>query len=77
MTFYRNPEYSLKRKVGETVEKILSLMKKKPSITQKELIDKTGLTRRGVEWNIKKLKEEGFIRRVGSDRSGHWEVIKK
>ncbi|MGD9153835.1 MAG: winged helix-turn-helix domain-containing protein [Gammaproteobacteria bacterium] len=59
------------------MEKILSLMKENPSITQKELIDKTGLTRRGVEWNIKKLKEEGFIRRVGSDRSGHWEVIKK
>ena len=58
------------------MEKILSLIMTNPKITQKELMDKTGLTRRGIEWNLKKLKNEKRIRRIGSDRSGYWKVIK-
>lgn len=34
----------------------------------------TGLSRRGVEWNLKSLKSRGLIRRVGPSRGGHWEV---
>jgi len=51
------------------------LIKVEPRITQKQIMDNTGLTRRGVEWNLKKLKEEGRIKRVGPDRGGHWEVL--
>lgn len=75
--FYRNSQYSLKKTddtVEKTVEKILGLIKANPKITQKELMAGTGLTRRGVEWNLRKLKDDGAIRRVGSDRSGHWDV---
>jgi ATP-dependent DNA helicase RecG len=60
--------------VEKTVEKILSLIILNPRITQQELIDKTNLTRRGVEWNLKKLKAGGRIRRIGPDKGGHWEV---
>jgi len=28
-----------------------------------------------VEWNLKKLRDEGRIRRIGPDKGGHWEVI--
>jgi len=62
--------------VEKTVEKIILAMKKNPKITQKELETITGLKRRGIEWNIKKLKEEGIIKRVGPAKGGHWEVIK-
>ena len=58
----------------KTVEKIILRIKENPSVSTKELEAITGLTRRGVEWNIKKLKEEGRIRRVGPDKGGHWEV---
>lgn len=61
--------------VEKTVEKTLSAMKENPHITQKELEELTGLSRSGVEWNIKKLKEEGIIKRVGPDKGGHWKVI--
>ena len=43
-------------------------------MTQQELMDKTGLTRRGVEWNLKKLKEGGQISRIGPDKGGHWGI---
>lgn len=63
--------------VEKTVEKILVLIKANPHITQKQLIHETGLTRRGVEWNLKKLKKEGRLKRVGPAKGGYWEVIEK
>ena len=70
------------RKTGEKVrektrEKILRLIRENPEITTSELAEKSGVTPKGVEWNIGKLKKEGFIKRVGPDKGGHWEVIKK
>ncbi|MFH0940356.1 MAG: RNA-binding domain-containing protein [Candidatus Omnitrophota bacterium] len=65
---------TVEKTVEITVEKILALIKENPQITQKKLMVKTGLTRRGVEWNLKKLKDAGRIRRIGPDKGGHWEV---
>ncbi len=66
---------TVEKGVEKTVEKILGLIKSNPQITQKQIMDKTALTRRGVEWNLKKLKDAGRIKRVGPDKGGHWEVI--
>lgn len=35
-----------------------------------------GIGRTTVTDNIKKLKDEGFIERVGSDRNGYWKILK-
>jgi ATP-dependent DNA helicase RecG len=61
----------------KTVEKILSIINENPFVTQKQLIDATGLSRRGVEWQLKQLKEKGLIRRIGADKGGHWEIVEK
>lgn len=58
------------------MEKIIFLIKENPTITQSELSKKIELTRRGVEWNLKQLKERKIIRRVGGRKEGHWEIIK-
>ncbi len=63
--------------VEKTVEKILDAIKNNPKITQNELAEIAGLTRRGIEWNLAKLKEKGIIRRIGPAKGGHWGVIKK
>ena len=47
---------------GETVEKILDAIKSNPKITQNELMEVTSLTRRGVEWNLAKLKQKGILK---------------
>ncbi|GHT65237.1 hypothetical protein AGMMS50239_24540 [Bacteroidia bacterium] len=60
----------------KTVEKILAAIHNNPNITQKELVDITGLTRRGVEWNILQLKNNDIIRRDGADKGGKWVIIK-
>ncbi len=63
-------EISSRSTVEKTVEKLLKAMKEKPEITTREMMEITGLTRRGVEWNLTKLKKEGRIRRIGPDRGG-------
>ena len=59
----------------ETVEKVLLLLGENPRITQRQLQTETGLTRRGVEWQLQRLKTDGRIRRIGPDKGGHWEVV--
>ena len=82
--FYRSPEYALKETTGEKtrektrekrVEKILALLRSDPSLTTADLAQATSLTVKGVEWNLKKLKDAGRIRRVGPDKGGYWEVV--
>ena len=62
--------------VEKTVEKLRQLLRSKPRITQMEIASETGLSRRGVEWNLKEMKKKGQIKRIGSDKGGHWEVVK-
>ena len=58
-------------------QKILELISASPSITISEIADRLGMTTRGVDKNIKSLKEQGIIRRVGPDKGGHWEVVEQ
>ena len=61
----------------KTRVKILELLKENPGMSIPELAEKTGLTAKGIEWNLAKLKQEGVIARIGPDRGGHWEITKK
>lgn len=60
----------------KTREEILSASKATPYITINELAEILGISQKGVEWQIAKLKKEGRIKRMGPDKGGHWEVIK-
>lgn len=39
------------------------------------MADSIGIDRSNVYRNIKKLQEQGILRRVGSDNGGYWEII--
>lgn len=66
----------LKDSVEKTVEKIIEAVKNNPFITQKELAQITGLSRRGVEWNLQQLRKNRIVLRVGPDKRGRWEIRK-
>ena len=55
-------------------QKILSLMSENNKITIKELCEIISMSESGVKKVIKKLKDKDKIIRVGSLKSGHWEV---
>ena len=71
-----SPSVKTVEKTTRTVEKILKILSNTPSITVREMSEILGLSRRGVEEQIKSLKQKGVIRRIGPDKGGHWEVIK-
>ena len=50
-------------------------MRHTPTISTGEIAEVWGLTRDGVNYNIRKLKTKGIIRREGGRKGGHWEVV--
>ncbi len=56
-------------------QKIIALMQRNSRITIAALARSVGITDRAIKKQIEKLKAEGQIRRIGPDRSGHWEVV--
>ena len=57
-----------------TQEKIVNLIKENSNITQTEMAEKLQMTRDGIAYNIKILREKGIIERVGSTKSGSWKI---
>ena len=57
-----------------TQEKILKLIEENPNITQTEMAKALGITRDGISYNIKVLKNNGIIERVGSTKKGTWKI---
>ena len=55
-------------------EKILDIIRENTRITMNELAEKTGLSIKGIEKNMRLLKKEKVLRRIGPDKGGHWEV---
>lgn len=58
-------------------ERVLDLIRQKPSISAAEIAMMIDMSSRGVEKQIKRLREEGIIRRIGADFGGYWEIILK
>ncbi len=61
--------------VEKSAEKVLTAILSEPRITQKQLAKESGLSVRTVARELKRLRDSGVIRRVGSDRAGYWEII--
>jgi len=59
-----------------TQEKIIKLIKVNPKITQQEMAEKLGLTRDGISYNIKILKDRKILKRNGSLKTGTWKILK-
>ena len=58
-----------------TQRKILIEIENNPRITQPQLAAKLVLGKTIIQNNIAILKKEGYIERIGSNKSGHWNII--
>lgn len=63
------------QKVTVNQEKIITAIKNNPNITQEELAEIVGVTRKSIIANMKKLQENGLIKRIGADKNGYWQTI--
>jgi ATP-dependent DNA helicase RecG len=58
----------------ENQKKILRLVKENPTISKRELAEKTGISTTAVDKNISALKKKGLLKRVGPAKGGRWET---
>ncbi len=60
---------------NELETKIIELLKACPELTTKEIMRILEITDNQVKYYIKKLKDDGKIERIGTNRKGSWKVI--
>ena len=60
--------------VKGTAKDTVNLIKKHPKITLDELSQKLKKSRRTITRLVKKLQEDKIISRIGSDKTGYWEM---
>jgi len=75
-------EKDSEKTVEKTVEKdsektLLKVINENPGATAKDMMKATGLSRRGIEYQIDRMKKAGILTRIGSDKRGYWIIIKQ
>lgn len=63
-------------KVTINQQKIIDAIKINPYVTQEELADIIGITKKSITANMKKLQNGGLIKRIGANKNGHWQIEK-
>ena len=56
---------------------VYEVIRTDPNITQKQIATVINVSHSSVSRIIKKLKTDGLIKRIGSDKTGYWEIIEK
>ena len=65
----------LGNRLGNTKKRILAEMKSNPKTSRVQLSEILEISTTAVEKNIKQLRDDGLIKRIGGTR-GHWAVVK-
>lgn len=62
-------------KLNKTKLKMIELIRDNPNITINQFSIMLKLSEPAIKKNLKQLKESGHIQRIGSNKTGYWEVI--
>jgi ATP-dependent DNA helicase RecG len=67
----------LGEKLGENENRIVEIVVTNKFVTIPELSKMLKISTTAVENNIAKLKAKKILKRIGPDKGGYWEVVKK
>ena len=59
----------------KTRERILDMITQNAKITSTEMAKNLGINRSAVSKHLKKMQEDGIIKREGPDKGGKWVVL--
>jgi ATP-dependent DNA helicase RecG len=65
----------IRNKFGDNAFNVLEYIKSDSSITSNKIAELLSLTQRTVEKKIAELKNAGILKRVGSNKTGYWEIV--
>lgn len=63
--------------LNETRQIIIAEMRNNPNVTKAELSRIIGISTTAIDKNISFLKKNGYIERIGSNKTGYWRVSEK
>ena len=61
-------------KLSKNEKKVYELLKKDNNINIEQIVTTSKISRRTVIRVLNNLKDHNIIKRVGSDKTGHWEI---
>lgn len=64
-------------KFSDNEKQVLLLLCADPSLSASEIADRIGISKRGVEKQLKKFKDAGILTRKGNNRTGSWIINKR
>ena len=64
-----------KHGLNATRKQILSEMRHNPNITKAELEIIIGISDTAIDNNIRYLKNNGYLERIGANKDGYWKVV--
>lgn len=67
--------YRKKQELQKSENMIIDLIKNNPSITISKIAEITGKSIRTIQLNLNKLKNDGIIKRIGSNKTGYWQIV--
>ena len=70
-----NSESGTEDRIEAQNRRILQLLHDQPEASIVEMRRRIGLSERTIKRRLAELKQQGRLRRIGSDRKGHWEVM--
>jgi len=70
----RLAEKDSQKSTQKSTQKIIELMQNDPTITIADLALSIGITEWAIKKQIRKMKAQGRIRRIGPDKGGHWQT---
>ena len=74
---YSDPVKTKNDPVNDPVKtNILHQLRQNPNSNYAELATKTGYSTSTIKRHIQELKKQGILERIGSDKTGHWKIIK-
>lgn len=62
--------------VENRLDKILNIIKQNNKISANQIAKLFNITERTAQRDLDKLKKQNKIKRIGSYKGGHWEIIK-
>lgn len=72
----KSTEISSEKSAEKSSEKILALLVDEPTLSAKAMAAALGMSSRGVEKLLARLRSEGRLERVGAAKGGYWRVTR-
>lgn len=61
----------------KTKDRVIALIKEDKTIATPELAVRLGISVKGVEYHLNRLKKDEIIKHVGPTKSGYWKILAK